>query len=86
VTGLLGKRTKFQDRDISQLAIQAQSAMSMDDEKSVTEGLAPKNLQLNDDTLHETIQFAKANDQNETLELETGNLKVQDQCILLALW
>ncbi|KAL1305444.1 hypothetical protein AAFC00_002325 [Neodothiora populina] len=68
LTGLLGKRTKFQKHDVSQLVVLAKSA---EDEVSTcsgkgkqvvsTEGEAtgPKNLDLNDDTLLESISFTE---------------------------
>lgn len=70
LTGRLGKRTKFQDRDISQLVILAKSP----GDNTNTEGTAPSaktgdsqpsgptNLDLNDDTLLESISFSKENE------------------------
>jgi tetratricopeptide (TPR) repeat protein len=72
LTGKLGKRTKFQDRDISQLVVLAKSGGS--DGKGVDAMKAtisngepvvepndpapkPQNLDLNDDTLLESISF-----------------------------
>lgn len=73
LTGLLGKRTKFQNHDISQLVVLARSAdgevnggndASADKGKGkidTTEGATgPKNLDLNDDTLLENISFTEA--------------------------
>ncbi|KAJ5176571.1 uncharacterized protein N7482_002448 [Penicillium canariense] len=57
LTGKLGKRTKFQDRDISQLVVVAKSADINSAAKS-GEPSGPKNLDLNDDTLLEAISFA----------------------------
>jgi tetratricopeptide (TPR) repeat protein len=86
LTGRLGKRTKFQDRDISQLVVLAKSA----DEESVTsrpdtlatkteeetEKSKPKTLDLDDDTLLESISFAKE-------EIESGkSTTVQDESSL----
>ncbi|KAL3437071.1 hypothetical protein BDV09DRAFT_193362 [Aspergillus tetrazonus] len=70
LTGRLGKRTKFQQRDISQLVILAKSA----EDPSKTDGVetsertkdnaaAPTNLDLNDDTLLEAISFTKPDEQ-----------------------
>lgn len=66
LTGKLGKRTKFQDRDITQLVVLAKSATDTtpaDSEESRKEkpsgDAKPKALDLNDDTLLETIAFAK---------------------------
>ncbi|KAL8835083.1 MAG: hypothetical protein Q9170_003460 [Blastenia crenularia] len=77
LTGRLGKRTKFQEKDLSQLVVLAKSADSV--EKSVGPGstpqannpiaetkddaeetIKPENLNLNDDTLFESIQFSKS--------------------------
>lgn len=82
LTGRLGKRTKFQDRDISQLVILAKSA----DESATTESAAPesekkdnsqpsgpKNLDLNDDTLLESISFTKEP------EFQEKSMTVQDE-------
>ena len=56
LTGLMGKRTKFQQKDISQLIVLAKSADTKTSD-SATEVLKPKNLDLNDDTLLESISF-----------------------------
>lgn len=56
LTGKLGKRTKFQDRDISQLVVLARSA---DEAYQSAEQTGPKKLDLNDDTLLESISFAE---------------------------
>ncbi|RJE27206.1 hypothetical protein PHISCL_00447 [Aspergillus sclerotialis] len=67
LTGRLGKRTKFQDRDISQLVVLAKSKDGNSTETSTskageeTQPTGPKNLDLNDDTLLESISFAKNN-------------------------
>ena len=58
LTGLMGKRTKFQQKDTSQLLVLAQSA-GTESNKPATEASGPKALELNDDTLHETIQFTE---------------------------
>jgi len=75
LTGLLGKRTKFQQKETSQLVVLAKSAESLssdkkDDEQKVstastdaqdqtTGATAPDKLDLNDDTLLESISFTK---------------------------
>ncbi|KAL1964389.1 hypothetical protein VTN77DRAFT_6947 [Rasamsonia byssochlamydoides] len=68
LTGKLGKRTKFQERDISQLVVLAKSADgetgSSEKTAEATQAQAqskPKTLDLNDDTLLESIAFAKEN-------------------------
>ena len=66
LTGKLGRRTKFQDRDISQLVVLARSGASKEDnndgyekKKEEEEKERPENLDLNDDTLLESISFSK---------------------------
>ncbi|KAI9372637.1 hypothetical protein BJX61DRAFT_431993 [Aspergillus egyptiacus] len=89
LTGRLGKRTKFQNRDISQLVILAKSAA---DEKGADEKganserpdkangdvPAPKKLDLNDDTLLEAISFAKPDEQ----QAQDKPVNVQDESTL----
>ncbi|EED15591.1 TPR domain protein [Talaromyces stipitatus ATCC 10500] len=70
LTGKLGKRTKFQDRDITQLVVLAvssemESMSEATEAKSEPETSGPKALDLNDDTLLETIAFAKEGAQPE---------------------
>ncbi|OJJ47053.1 hypothetical protein ASPZODRAFT_115976 [Penicilliopsis zonata CBS 506.65] len=67
LTGRLGKRTKFQERDVSQLVVLAQSAESPPKETTESqsqESSGPKKLDLNDDTLLEAISFTKEDSQN----------------------
>jgi len=92
LTGQLGKRTKFQERDTSQLVVLAKSA---DETPKSAEPSGPKNLDLNDDTLLEAISFTESkatNVQNElspTLQsLDPNNqpiLNPVDSAILLAM-
>ncbi|EME47701.1 hypothetical protein DOTSEDRAFT_166974 [Dothistroma septosporum NZE10] len=60
LTGLLGKRTKFQQKETSQLLVLAKSYT---DSESATNGVEdstkPANLDLNDDTLLESISFSE---------------------------
>ncbi|EUC46336.1 hypothetical protein COCMIDRAFT_4608 [Bipolaris oryzae ATCC 44560] len=56
LTGLMGKRTKFQQKDTSQLIVLARSAGSQASGTS-EETSKPKKLDLNDDTLLESISF-----------------------------
>jgi tetratricopeptide (TPR) repeat protein len=58
LTGLMGKRTKFQQKDTSQLLVLARSASSKTSETK-TEASKPKALDLNDDTLHESIEYTE---------------------------
>ncbi|PNS21005.1 hypothetical protein CAC42_3342 [Sphaceloma murrayae] len=62
ITGRLGKRTKWQEKDTSQLVVLAKShetveATAYQDGSSTTNSTAPENLNLNDDTLLESISF-----------------------------
>ncbi|KUJ16175.1 TPR-like protein [Mollisia scopiformis] len=91
LSGALGKKTKFQKNDISQLVV---FAKSNDDEEVDTNhftankdlersnGNAPTTLDLNDDTLLESISFAKCgNDVVATSSLppSLANLKPDEQ-------
>ncbi|KAH7071915.1 hypothetical protein BKA63DRAFT_516613 [Paraphoma chrysanthemicola] len=58
LTGLMGKRTKFQQKDTSQLLVLARSAGSQTN-GAAQEASKPKALDLNDDTLHESIQYTE---------------------------
>ncbi|EXJ90683.1 hypothetical protein A1O1_03787 [Capronia coronata CBS 617.96] len=68
VTGVLGKRTKFQDRDTSQLVVLARSSEQQERERDSSSDhdngsnvpSRPANVPLNDDTLLEQIQFTSA--------------------------
>ncbi|QDS70649.1 hypothetical protein FKW77_000933 [Venturia effusa] len=73
LTGIMGKRTKFQQKDVSQLVVLARSA---EDEVNGTEfehktalkesalnaafNVVPKALNLNDDTVLDSISFTKS--------------------------
>ncbi|KAF2658228.1 TPR-like protein [Lophiostoma macrostomum CBS 122681] len=61
LTGLMGKRTKFQEKATSQLVVLARSAgTSIADSQTEPEKDAkPTNLDLNDDTLLESISFTE---------------------------
>ncbi|PHH55506.1 TPR repeat-containing protein C19B12.01 [Ceratocystis fimbriata CBS 114723] len=54
LSGALGKRTKWQEKDTSQLVVLARSATKMEPDAKEAR---PKALDLNDDTLLETIAF-----------------------------
>ncbi len=67
LSGALGKRTKFQQTDLSQLVVLAQSRLSIDDHitspavKEEKDQNVPETLALNDDTLLEHTQFTSSN-------------------------
>ncbi|KAK2745658.1 hypothetical protein FQN57_003554 [Myotisia sp. PD_48] len=91
LTGRLGKRTKFQDRDITQLVVLAKSAEisnpesdtpakeDEDNDKASDQPAKeqPKNLDLNDDTLLESISFKP----KDTTIVDTS-MTVQDESSL----
>ncbi|TIA97937.1 hypothetical protein E3P94_02722 [Wallemia ichthyophaga] len=93
LTGALGKRTKFQQSDITQLVLLAQSKDSHDShdshENTNDADTQVKNLQLNDDTLLEQTQFSSTVDASAPLShIDPTNqpkLSAVDQCILLAM-
>ncbi|KAF9210655.1 hypothetical protein BGZ59_009145 [Podila verticillata] len=96
VTGALGKRTKFQQFDTSQLVVVAESSREMASSRpSAYEsqvGSGPKNLEHNDDTVLEKIQFAELTEEDRArlgdLELdpskEIQELHPIDHALLLA--
>ncbi|KAK3721977.1 hypothetical protein LTR37_002793 [Vermiconidia calcicola] len=84
LTGLLGKRTKFQQTDISQLVVLAKSSddgarqagqhkeESSDSTNAINHDEAkPAKLDLNDDTLLESISFASSS--QDIMQLTNGN-------------
>ncbi|KAG0014188.1 hypothetical protein BGZ80_010589 [Entomortierella chlamydospora] len=62
VTGAMGKRTKFQQYDTSQLVVVAESSRDMASSRPSAykskAGSGPKNVEHNDDTILERIQFS----------------------------
>ena len=109
LTGRLGKRTKFQEKELSQLVVLARSAASDESSNAGTVNAStpdaagsaqtkPKELNLNDDTLLESIAFTKDSDSTSELQprehlpetlsgLDPGNqpqLEPLDAIILLA--
>ncbi|KAJ5947328.1 hypothetical protein N7466_000343 [Penicillium verhagenii] len=82
LTGQLGKRTKFQDRDLSQLVVLAKS--SDEEQSKTTTPSGPKNLDLNDDTLLEAISFAdkKSSTVSEELSPALQSVDANNQPIL----
>ena len=81
LTGRLGKRTKFQKKELSQLVVLARSAASGEASNARTEVNAstpdtitssvqkkPRKLNLDDDTLLESIAFTKDSDSSSELQ------------------
>jgi tetratricopeptide (TPR) repeat protein len=91
LSGALGKRTKFQQNDISQLVVfarskgdssEAEGTLEKNDELDNTEQakVAPEALDLNDDTLLESIAFAKSDKiDNSALPSALKDMKPDDQ-------
>ncbi|CAG9946796.1 unnamed protein product [Clonostachys rosea f. rosea IK726] len=67
LSGALGKRTKFQEKNISQLVVLAKSAATTGAEKE-GDSVKPEDLKLNDDTLLEEIKFSKGENGQEAEE------------------
>ncbi|TIB69720.1 hypothetical protein E3Q23_04262 [Wallemia mellicola] len=86
LTGALGKRTKFQQSDITQLVLLAESRDSQESKENADSQV--KDLELNDDTLLEQTQFSSTVDSSAPLShIDPSNqpkLSAIDQCILLA--
>ena len=100
LTGHLGKRTKYQEIDLSQLVVLAKSAgttnaaantqsahSQVSAESSTIDHPIPKALQLNDDTLLETIAFATSEEKvrmqkEDDLPLELQSLDPGNQPLL----
>ncbi|CZS89112.1 probable TPR repeat-containing protein [Rhynchosporium agropyri] len=90
LSGALGKRTKFQQNDLSQLVVFAKSrehdaspkALSKDlKESTISNGdsTKPETLQLNDDTLLESIEFTTDKVDPTNLPSELAGLQPKDQ-------
>ncbi|KAL9116587.1 MAG: hypothetical protein Q9187_006888, partial [Circinaria calcarea] len=103
LTGRLGKRTKFQEKELSQLVVLAKSADTSNSHQVFGTSLAasdiayqestakaaskPRNLDLNDDTLLESISFTKPTSDTgvqteESLPASLANLDLANQPIL----
>ncbi|KAI5457122.1 hypothetical protein BGZ63DRAFT_395470 [Mariannaea sp. PMI_226] len=68
LSGALGKRTKFQEKNISQLVVLAKSGVSTSDEEDADDEeqeARPEALPLNNDTLLEEIHFTKSQDETD---------------------
>lgn len=76
MTGVLGKRTKFQQENFAQLVLRASSEISSRDQAQEIEG--PKEIDLNDDQLLNRTRLSD--------EFISSQLAPIDQCILLAFW
>ncbi|KAJ1867723.1 hypothetical protein LPJ78_000775 [Coemansia sp. RSA 989] len=76
MSGAKGKRTRFQQFDVTQLVLLAQSTRSVDGAHKKL----PEAMDLNDDVLLENIKFSDAMDEAKM----QGDLNVLDKCILLA--
>jgi tetratricopeptide (TPR) repeat protein len=91
LSGALGKRTKFQQTDVSQLVLLAQSLDNDNAADKDTKGSSlPQTLPLNDDTLLERTEFTSSDPTSNSrlLHLDPNSqppLRPLDQCILLAL-
>ncbi|KAF2417429.1 TPR-like protein [Tothia fuscella] len=85
LTGLLGKRTKYQQKDVSQLVVLARSAETTEPSPK-NEGTQPKPLDLEDDTLLESISFAQKQktsvDPQDNIPPELSSLDPEKQPIL----
>ncbi|THH14130.1 hypothetical protein EW146_g6171 [Bondarzewia mesenterica] len=92
LTGALGKRTKFQRTDLTQLVLLAESRKRENSETAlVPSSKLPDTLALNDDTLLEQTEFTSSNPAAPGSRLSHINPSTQpalhplDQCILLSL-
>jgi tetratricopeptide (TPR) repeat protein len=83
LTGSLGRRTKFQTFDVSQLVVLAESRNEQT-KNNEEEAPRPETLDLNDDTILEHIKFTDNEKNQAETDKRHGNLNVIDQCLLLA--
>ncbi|KAI1775874.1 hypothetical protein F4818DRAFT_390454 [Hypoxylon cercidicola] len=81
LSGALGKRTKFQEKNISQLVVLAKSFALSDTNRQHPSNAAPVALPLNDDTLLEKIKFDKdqTNAPTPSVPPELQDLAPEDQ-------
>ncbi|KAI5287753.1 hypothetical protein KEM54_005767 [Ascosphaera aggregata] len=105
ITGRLGRRTKFQTRDISQLVVLAKSADSNrtlnssssspskeKDNENIVIVTAPKQVNLDDDTLLERISFTKegekvltgSEDKDENAEEEENHIESTEKSMTVS--
>ncbi|KAF9069783.1 tetratricopeptide repeat domain 27 [Rhodocollybia butyracea] len=98
LTGALGKRTKFQQNELSQLVLLAESHLVDDTSEvkvatSLSEAVVPETLALNDDTLLEQTEFTSSKPSSDPSSSPLHHLDPSaqpplhplDQCILLSL-
>ncbi|KAJ3985128.1 hypothetical protein F5890DRAFT_1439723 [Lentinula detonsa] len=101
LTGALGKRTKFQQNELSQLVLLAESHLPDEGPQRIditstngsSQAIIPETLALNDDTLLEQTEFTSSKSSSDTSSsslhyLDPSNqppLHPLDQCILLSL-
>ncbi|KAF7315212.1 hypothetical protein MIND_00035600 [Mycena indigotica] len=95
LTGALGKRTKFQQTELSQLVLLAESQLKLDDKAATASSTPshaniPETLPLNDDTLLEQTVFTSSSPSayNRLAHLDPSSqpaLHPLDQCILLSM-
>lgn len=82
LTGALGKRTKFQVNELSQLVLLAKSRSTTTTTTHESEGAAPETLALNDDTLLEQTEFTSTSIDSRgvsTIPASLVDLNPQDQ-------
>lgn len=85
LSGALGRRTKFQQFDVTQLVVLAESKeKDKEENKKDGEQLRPETVELNDDTLLDNVAYAKTEQNEKEAEKRHGNIRVIDQCLLLA--
>ncbi|CAO3628801.1 unnamed protein product [Cunninghamella blakesleeana] len=82
ITGALGKRTKFQQYDLSQLVVLAESKQNgtINEQQQQQQ---PETIDLDDDTLLEKISFSNTKENERDATKRHGNLNIIDQCLLL---
>ncbi|KAI1332356.1 hypothetical protein F5Y16DRAFT_407616 [Xylariaceae sp. FL0255] len=85
LSGALGKRTRFQNTNVSQLVVLAKSLQLTTNSgigrDANTQEATPSALPLNDDTLLENIEFSKGNisDPTSSVPAELSDIKPDDQ-------
>ncbi|KAG2224246.1 hypothetical protein INT45_000277 [Circinella minor] len=90
LSGALGRRTKHQTFDVTQLVVLAESSnkdQQQQQQKEEQEGedqLKPETVELQDDTLLDHIAFTKTEQNDQEKDKRHGNLRIIDQCLLLA--